>query len=121
MDDAQRVQILGGAGYAFGALGVLAPGLLTKSFGMRDDSDELKSTVRAMSFRNIALAQVLSMVADDERLLKRFMGIGTAMFAADTVFAIISAIGGKVSARTGLMLATTTGALAVVAAGGALD
>ena len=121
MDDAQRALILAGAGYTTGVAGAIAPRLMARAFGIRDVSGEFESTLRMMSFRNIALAQVVTMVGDNERLRKRFFAIGAAMFAADTVFTVVSAASGKVSRKTALMLAGTTGALAAVAAAGAVS
>ena len=119
MDDAQRAQVLMGAGYVFGASGALAPGVVSRLFGIKDSSGEMQSTVRMMSFRNVALAAVLTGVADDEAARKRFFTIGAALFAADTVATILAAVKGKVSPRTAVMLGGTTAALAAVAATGA--
>lgn len=119
MDDAQRAQILAGSGYVTGALGALAPRLISKAFGLRDDSGEFTAAVRMMSLRNVALGAAMTMVADDDERRKKFFTIAAAMFAADTVTALVSAVTGKVSARTALTLGTTTAVLGGIAAAGA--
>ena len=119
MDDAQRAQILAGVGYATGVAGAVAPRLMAKVFGIRSTGGELESTLRMMSLRNVALGAAMSAVADDERHRKRFFTIAAAMFAADTVSAVVGAATGKVSPRTASMLGLTTAGLAAIAAGGA--
>ena len=118
MDDAQRAQILSGAGYATGALGALAPRLTARLFGLQADSGETEASIRMMSFRNVALAAVMGLVADDDRLRKQFFGVAAVMFAADTAAAVLAAATHKVPARTAVMLGGTTAALGVIAAGG---
>jgi hypothetical protein len=118
VDDVQRAQVLSAVGYATGVAGGVAPGLVAKVFGITTNGGEFESTVRMMSFRNVALAAVMSAVSDDEVQRKRFFKIAAAMFAADTVTAAISAMTGKISPRTASMLGVTTAALAAIAASG---
>lgn len=119
MDDQQRIQILTAAGYAFGAAGVVAPGMLAKAFGMSAVSGELKLIVRGMSVRNVALAEALRTVGGDEKLRKRFYTVAAAMFAADAVGAVLGGATGKIPWRAALPEAVLTGALGALAGTGA--
>ena len=119
MDDKQRGTVLMGAGYGFGAAGMVAPRLLASAFGIRDVSDEYVLLMRMFSARNVALGEAFRLVADDENLLGRFLTAAAATFTADTAAALLAAATGRVSWRAGLSLAATTATLAALSVRGA--
>lgn len=119
MDDQNRSIALMAAGYGFGAAGLLAPRLVSSTFGMSDVSDEYVALLRMFSTRNLALAQALQSVNRDARMRKRLFTVAAAMFSADTAMAVATAASGRINWRTALSLGTTTAILAAIAASGA--
>lgn len=118
MDVNLRKRILAGAGYGFGVAGVIAPAGVMKAFGYPEVSGELETVMRAYSLRNIALAAVLSLTAD-EKQVKRFNAVAAGLFSADTVSTLWAAARGKSSWRAAAGLLPITIGLAALAAGGA--
>lgn len=119
MNDQQRATALMATGYGFGAMGLAAPRAMSSTFGVNNVSDEYLALMRTFSLRNLALAQALRLVNDDDKLRKRFFTIAAAMFSADTVTALATASTGKIGWRTALTLAAVTATAAAIAASGA--
>jgi hypothetical protein len=121
MDEEQQVQAIIASGYGFGAASIVAPRLLGKLYGFGDLSEQEVFLQRFAGVRNVALAQILTMLADEPKLRRRMLQVATAMFAADTAHALGLAVAGKVPRRGALMLAATTGVLGVLAAQASSD
>ena len=119
MNDQQRATALMATGYGFGAVGLAAPRVMSSTFGVNNVSNEYLALMRTFSIRNIALAQALQLVNDDDNLRKRFFTIAAAMFAADTVTAFASASTGRIGWRPALSLAAVTAVATAIAASGA--
>lgn len=119
MDDGQRGMALLGAGYGFGAAGMVAPKLVAATFGLGDVSDEYVALMRMFSTRNMALAAAFQLIKDDAKLRKGFFAVAAAMFSADTAAALLTAAAGRINWRPALSLGITSGVLAAIAASGA--
>ena len=102
---------IGFGSLGFGAAALLAPGVLTKVYGMSDESPDLTYMGRMWGSRT-ALLGALALTAGPEEQKRLALG-GTALNTIDTL-AVLATPG--LSARTKVLAGLTTAAFAVASA-----
>ena len=101
--------VLAGTGLGFGAAAVIAPGVLGRVYGLRADG-ETAAVMQLFGTRNFALG-ALALTADDTGREAIATAVGI-VCAVDTVNSVLNGLRRRVSARTAVMTAATTAAVA---------
>ena len=99
-----------GIAMAFGAAGFLAPGALSKAYGLSDTSPDFRYLARMWGTRTAVIGVLSAAASGDTRRLA--FGASAAMNTADTVVVLTTS---GLPARTRLMAAMTSGSLAAAA------